>query len=60
VEALAGALAQLLRDRAFAARCADNVRALARAMPGWDEIARMTASVYAEAIAARRDLRRAA
>jgi glycosyltransferase involved in cell wall biosynthesis len=60
VDALAGALTQILRDRAFAARCADHVRALAHAMPGWEEIARMTTGVYAEAIAARRDLQRAA
>jgi glycosyltransferase involved in cell wall biosynthesis len=60
VDALAGAMARLLREREFALRCAGNVAALARAMPGWDEIARQTTAVYAEAIASWRDLRRAA
>jgi glycosyltransferase involved in cell wall biosynthesis len=60
VDALAGAMARLIGERDFAARCAANVRALARAMPDWEEIGRMTADVYAGAIAARHADRRAA
>lgn len=47
--ALAGAMAHLLRDRAFAASCAAAARRLVDAVPGWDEIGRLTAGVYREA-----------
>lgn len=56
VGALAGALARMAGDAAFAARCAARMRDLARAVPGWEEIARRTAAVYAEAAASRAGL----
>lgn len=46
VGALSGAMARFIADREFAAACAGNVRALARAIPGWGEIARRTTAVY--------------
>lgn len=46
-EPLANAMAQMLADRAFAARCAGAVQTLARSQPGWEEIARRTAALYA-------------
>jgi glycosyltransferase involved in cell wall biosynthesis len=49
--ALAAAMVRLIEDRALAARCAQNVAALAGAVPSWDEIARQTQAVYAEAAA---------
>ena len=53
VPALAGALAHLVQDRAFAAACAANVRALGANVQGlaggvmrWDEVGRRTAEIY--------------
>ncbi len=51
VPALTGALAQLIGDRGFAAGCARAAGGLARAAPGWTEIGRRTAAVYAEILA---------
>ena len=45
--ALAVALAHMLEDREFAANAAVAALALARAAPGWDEIARGTEAAYA-------------
>ncbi len=53
-DALADALARLLRDRVFTARCAARVCDLASAVPGWKEIGRHTAELYADAVTARR------
>jgi glycosyltransferase involved in cell wall biosynthesis len=47
--ALAAAMIRLIDDRPLAALCAQNVAALAGAVPSWDEIARRTQQVYAEA-----------
>ena len=60
IDALAAAMARLAADRRFAASCAAAVRALSAAVPGWDLIARRTAEVYAEAIAAHAAVRQAA
>lgn len=52
VPALTQAMQRMLTDRGFAAGCAGAVRALALAVPGWDEIARRTAQLYRAAGAA--------
>ena len=49
VEALTAALAHIISDRGFAASCATHARLLAERVPGWDEIGRRTAEVYAAA-----------
>lgn len=46
VPALSEAMAHMLADRAFAASCGRQARALADAVPSWDEIARLTAAAY--------------
>lgn len=46
IAALSDAMARFIADRSFAATCANNVRALAGAIPDWSEIARRTAEVY--------------
>jgi hypothetical protein len=43
-------MARFLEDPAFTAACADNVAALARAMPAWPEIAQRTAEIYIAAL----------
>ncbi len=53
VAALTGAMATMIGDRAYAAGCADAVRALTRAIPDWDEIARQTLQTYLAAGTAR-------
>jgi glycosyltransferase involved in cell wall biosynthesis len=53
VPALAEGLAFLLEDPMRAKAMGDNVRALASAIPGWDEIATRTLSLYQHLIAAR-------
>ena len=53
IDALAAAMARMVADRSFAARCAAAVCALAGAVPGWGTIAARTAEVYEQAIAAR-------
>ena len=52
VAALSAALAHLISDRSFAASCSNKARQLADQTPGWDEIGRRTANVYADAGAA--------
>ncbi len=44
--ALSAALAHLVEDREFAARCATAVRKAAANAPTWDEVAERTAGVY--------------
>ncbi len=51
VPALTAALAHLIGDRDFAASCARAAGRLARAAPGWAEIGRRTADVYAGMLA---------
>ena len=51
--ALSAAMARLLEDRSHAAACAGAARRLAGEGPGWDEIGRLTAAVYSEAMPAR-------
>lgn len=46
VDSLSAAMAHMLRERDFAARCLHNVRRLAAALPGWQQIARETAVTY--------------
>ena len=53
IDALAAAMARLLVERDFAARCAAAVRALAAAVPGWEVVAARTVRVYEATIAAR-------
>jgi glycosyltransferase involved in cell wall biosynthesis len=49
--ALTAALAHMIDNRSFAACCAREAGLLARAAPGWAEIGRRTAAVYAEIVA---------
>ena len=49
VDALARALAHLVTDPAFAARCGDAMGREALATPSWKDIGRQTASVYQSA-----------
>lgn len=49
VAALTSALAHIISDRSFAASCGIEARRLAAQVPGWDEIGRRTAEVYAAA-----------
>ena len=44
--ALSTAMAHMIADRSFAAGSAAAVRELANAVPGWDEIGRLTATAY--------------
>lgn len=53
VAALAEAMAALVLDRAFAARCAAAVQRDAATVPGWDDIARRTMLLYQAAQEAR-------
>ncbi len=53
VAALSAAMARLLADRTHAAACAAAARRLAGEGPGWDEIGRMTAGLYAKVVADR-------
>lgn len=48
VPALASAMSRMLEDRHFAASCAAAARALADAVPSWDEIGVRTTQVYTE------------
>jgi glycosyltransferase involved in cell wall biosynthesis len=52
VAALSTAMAAVIADRALAARYAAGARELAGALPGWDDIARITRRLYEDAIAA--------
>lgn len=52
--ALTKALAHLIEDRAFAAACSHNARALSDATDSWDTIAERTAAIYRAAGAADR------
>jgi glycosyltransferase involved in cell wall biosynthesis len=52
VAALSAAMAAVIADRSLAARYAAGARDLAGALPGWNDIARMTRCLYEEAIAA--------
>jgi glycosyltransferase involved in cell wall biosynthesis len=54
IAALSSALAAVINDRSLAARYAASARDLAGALPGWDDIARMTKHLYESAIAASR------
>jgi glycosyltransferase involved in cell wall biosynthesis len=45
-QALGEAMGTFLRDRAFAARCAEQVRTLSGQVPSWTEIAERTAALY--------------
>jgi len=45
-DALSAAMARFITDRSFAARCAQNVRALAERLPRWAEIAERTVGIY--------------
>lgn len=54
VEELSAALAELLADPARAARMGEQVKRLAGAIPGWDEIASMTLALYRRLAAVRR------
>jgi len=56
--ALAAAMSHLLADRNLARRCATGMRALAAGQPGWEEIGRRTAALYARLRA--RDAKRCA
>lgn len=49
VQALSDAMRLALGDRAETARYAAQASRLSQALPGWDEIARMTQDVYADA-----------
>ena len=44
--ALMQAMAQMITDRAFSARCAASIRTLAGSIQPWDEIARRTTQLY--------------
>jgi len=56
--ALAATMSRLLADRNLARRCATGMRALAAGQPGWEEIGRRTAALYARLRA--RDAKRCA
>ena len=53
VAALAAAMGSAIKDRAVLAQQSQAVTTRMRAMPGWDEIARLTLGVYADAAAQR-------
>ena len=46
VPALSAAMAHMLEDRAFTASCGRQARALADAVPSWDDIAALTVDAY--------------
>jgi glycosyltransferase involved in cell wall biosynthesis len=50
VPALADAMAHMITDPAFTRSCAGAVAALAQASPGWTEVGRLTACVYADVL----------
>jgi glycosyltransferase involved in cell wall biosynthesis len=54
VTALSEAMAAVIADRSLAARYAAGARERAGALPGWDDIARMTRRLYQDAIDAAR------
>jgi glycosyltransferase involved in cell wall biosynthesis len=50
VDALAEAMARLIRDQALRARLAGGMTETVASIPSWDEIGRLTTEVYAEAL----------